>query len=172
MSLSQAVAAADAARAGQTASTQEVLSFRLGSEEYGIDILKVQEIRSYEPPTRIAHAPAHMRGVINLRGVIVPVVDLRQRFGAPSAVIDGFTVVIVLHLGARTVGIVVDSVSDVLQIGSDDIRPAPQVNCTIDAAFITGLGSIAERTLILLDIQALLNSPDMGLVDLPLGAVH
>ncbi|MET0210364.1 MAG: chemotaxis protein CheW, partial [Burkholderiaceae bacterium] len=110
--------------------------------------------------------------VINLRGVIVPVVDLRQRFGAPSAVIDGFTVVIVLHLGTRTVGIVVDSVSDVLQLAGEQIRPAPQVSCAIDAAYITGLGSIAERTLILLDIQALLNSPEMGLIDIALPGVH
>lgn len=159
-----ATASLPAAAAGPT---REYLSFRLGAEEYGIDILKVQEIRSYEAPTRIAHAPEHMRGVINLRGVIVPVVDLRQRFGAPSAVIDGFTVVIILHLGARTVGIVVDSVSDVLQLAAQDIRPAPQVSCAIDATFITGLGSAAERTLILLDIQALLNSSDMGLIDLP-----
>jgi len=165
-------AAAANAHVGAASSTQEVLSFRLGNEEYGIDILKVQEIRSYESPTRIAHAPEHMRGVINLRGVIVPVVDLRQRFGAPSASIDGLTVVIVLHLGARTVGIVVDSVSDVLQLASSDIRPAPQVSCSIDAAYITGLGSIAERTLILLDIQSLLTSPDMGLVDLPIGSMH
>lgn len=146
---------------------REYLTFRLGSEEYGIDILTVQEIRSHEPPTRIAHAPTYLKGVINLRGVIVPVVDLRDRFGCASAELNAFTVVIVLHLGQRTVGVVVDSVSDVLELAEDNIKPAPAIACAIDASYITGLGSVAERTLILLDIQALLTSPEMGLSDVP-----
>lgn len=159
--------------ADSTAAVQhprEYLTFRLGSEEYGIDILTVQEIRSHEPPTRIAHAPAHLKGVLNLRGVIVPVVDLRERFGCDRAELNAFTVVIVLHIGTRTVGIVVDSVSDVLELAAGDIKPAPAIACTIDATYITGLGSVADRTLILLDIQALLAAPEMGLIDAALAA--
>ena len=163
-----------AGSAGRSAAAapREYLTFRLGDEEYGIDILKVQEIRSYEPPTRIAGAPAYLKGVINLRGVIVPVVDLRKRFCAPSAQVNSFTVVIVLRLGVRTVGIVVDSVSDVLELAAGAIKPAPQIACAIDAAYITGLGSVTDRTLILLDIQALLTAPEMGLSDAPAQAVH
>ncbi len=160
------------AAAAVTPHPREVLSFRLGTEEYGIDILKVQEIRSYEAPTRIAHAPAYLKGVINLRGVIVPVVDLRQRFGAAEAGIDSFTVTIVLHLGQRTVGVVVDSVSDVLELAPETVKPAPAIACAIDAAYITGLASLPERTLILLDIHALLSAADMGLSDVALAAAH
>ena len=147
---------------------REVLSFRLGAEEYAIDILTVQEIRSHETPTRIAHAPAHLKGVMNLRGVIVPVVDLRERFGCARVEVDAFTVVIVLHLGARTVGVVVDAVSDVSELAPKTVRPAPDIASAVDAACITGLATLGERTLILLDIRALLGSPDMGLSDPPL----
>jgi purine-binding chemotaxis protein CheW len=147
---------------------REVLSFRLGAEEYGIDILTVQEIRSHEPPTRIAQAPGFLKGVMTLRGVIVPVVDLRERFGCASAAVDAFTVVIVLHLGARTVGVVVDSVSDVTELAPEAVKPAPPVASAVDAAFITGLATLGDRTLIVIDIRALLSSPDMGLSDVAL----
>src|SRR4030095_15004451 len=108
-----------AARAG------EYLTFRLGGEEYGIDILRVQEIRSYEQPTRIANAPGYLKGVVNLRGVIVPIVDLRVRLGCAQAEYNHFTVVIVLNVKGRVVGAVVDSVSDVLELAGAGIRPAP-----------------------------------------------
>ncbi|WP_157271988.1 chemotaxis protein CheW [Azohydromonas aeria] len=143
----------------------EFLTFRLGQEEYGIDILRVQEIRSYEQPTRIANAPSFMKGVVNLRGVIVPVVDLRIKLGCDSAEYNGFTVVIVLNVRGRIVGAVVDSVSDVLQLGREQIRPAPEMNSTVDASFITGIGSVGERMLILMDIEGLMSSADMGLID-------
>ena len=168
------VAAQDAARrtsAGAKASVQskavngEYLTFRLGAEEYGIDILRVQEIRSYEPPTRIANAPAFLKGVVNLRGVIVPIVDLRLKLGCDSAEYNHFTVVIVLNVRGRVVGAVVDSVSDVLELAGDTIRPAPAMNSTIDTGFITGIGSVADRMLILMDIEALMSSTDMGLMD-------
>ena len=142
----------------------EYLTFRLGSEEYGIDILKVQEIRSYEQPTRIANAPDFIKGVVNLRGVIVPILDLRLRLGQPGEY-NAFTVVIVLNVAGRVVGIVVDSVSDVLELGVDDVKPRPEVPAAMDARFITGLGKIGERMLILLDIEAMIKSPDFGLVD-------
>jgi len=144
--------------------TSQFLTFRIGAEEYGIDILRVQEIRSYEPPTRVAHAPAFVKGVVNLRGVIVPIVDLRLRLGQ-SGEYNAFTVVIVLNVLNRVVGIVVDSVSDVLELSAEQIKPRPEVAAALDARFITGLGKIAERMLILLDIQAMVGSPDFGLID-------
>ena len=149
----------------QTAAGGEYLTFRLGAEEYGIDILKVQEIRSYEPPTRIANAPAFIKGVVNLRGVIVPIVDLRVKLGCDSADVNAFTVVIVLNVRGRVVGAVVDSVSDVLELRGDAVRAAPQMNSQVDAGFITGIGTVNDRMLILMDIEALMTSPDMGLVD-------
>ena len=153
--------------AGPVAHPGEYLTFRLGGEEYGIDILRVQEIRSYEQPTRIANAPAFLKGVVNLRGVIVPIIDLRLKLGCDSAEFNHFTVVIVLNVRGRVVGAVVDSVSDVLALGADAIRPAPGMNATIDTSFITGIGSVAERMLILMDIEALMSSTEMGLMDGP-----
>ena len=151
--------------ARQTAATGEYLTFRLGSEEYGIDILRVQEIRSYEPPTRIANAPSFIKGVVNLRGVIVPIVDLRLKLGCASAEINTFTVVIVLNVKGRVVGAVVDSVSDVLELSAEHIKPAPEMASAVDTRYLTGIGSIAERMLILMDIEALMSSADMGLID-------
>ncbi len=143
----------------------EFLSFKLGAEEYGIDILKVQEIRSYEQPTHIANAPSSVKGVVNLRGVIVPLVDLRLKFGLDTAEYNDFTVVIVLNISRRIVGVVVDSVSDVLQLAAEHIKPAPQFGSAIDCAFITGIGSVQDRMLVLMDIDALIGSAEMGLMD-------
>ena len=147
---------------------REYLTFRLGEEEYGIDILKVQEIRGYENPTRIANAPAFLKGVVNLRGTIVPIVDLRVRFGCLNAngeaEYNAFTVTLV-HIGQRTVGTVVDSVSDVVEIPAEAIRPAPEMKSAIDATYIKGLAHVGERMVILLDIESLLLSGDMGLVN-------
>jgi purine-binding chemotaxis protein CheW len=142
----------------------EFLTFRLGAEEYGIDILRVQEIRSYEAPTRIANAPAFIKGVVNLRGVIVPIVDLRLKLGCDTAEYNAFTVVIVLNVRGRVVGAVVDSVSDVLELAGEQVRPAPEMNASVDTSFITGIGSVGDRMLILMDIEALMSSEDMGLV--------
>ena len=143
----------------------EYLTFRLSSEEYGIDILRVQEIRSYEEPTRIANAPAFIKGVVNLRGVIVPVVDLRIKLGCEKVEYNGFTVVIVLNVHGRVVGAVVDSVSDVLELSTELIKPAPEMTLAVDTSFITGIASVNERMLILMDIEALMSSRDMGLID-------
>ncbi|MCM0609388.1 MAG: chemotaxis protein CheW [Ideonella sp. WA131b] len=140
----------------------EFLSFRLGGEEYGIDILRVQEIRSYESPTRIANAPHFIKGVVNLRGVIVPIVDLRLKLACETAEYTDFTVVIVLNLLGRVMGVVVDSVSDVLALGADSIRPAPQMTTSVDAGCIMGMGCVrtgdVERMLILTDIESLLGN--------------
>ena len=149
----------------QKAAASEFLTFRLGAEEYGIDILRVQEIRSYEAPTRIANAPSFIKGVVNLRGVIVPVVDLRLKLNCASAEYNDFTVVIVLNVRGRVVGAVVDSVSDVLELNREQINAAPEMNTSMDTSFVTGIASVGERMLILMDIEALMSSPDMGLVD-------
>ncbi|MBA4343269.1 MAG: chemotaxis protein CheW [Methylibium sp.] len=151
---------------------REYLSFRLGREEYGIDILRVQEIRSYEEPTRIADAPAFIKGVVNLRGVIVPIVDLRLKLACESADCTDLTVVIVLNLRGKVIGTVVDSVSDVLALGADQIMPAPQMNVSMAADYILGIGCVksgdVERMLILTDIEALMSSAEMGLLDAPM----
>jgi purine-binding chemotaxis protein CheW len=158
--------ASGAARA--QAASGEFLTFRLGQEEYGIDILRVQEIRSYEPPTRIANAPEFIKGVVNLRGVIVPIIDLRLKLGCASHEINDFTVVIVLNVRGRVIGAVVDSVSDVLELGGEQIKPAPELSTQVDAGFITGIGTVkngdALRMLILMDIEGLMSSAEMGLI--------
>lgn len=142
----------------------EYLTFRLDREEYGIDILKVQEIRGYEPPTRIANAPPFIKGVVNLRGTIVPIVDMRLKFNCANAEYDDFTVVIILNLHQRIVGIVVDSVSDVMGLVPDQMRAAPEIESIINSDAIIGLGSLADRMLILLDIEKLMSDAEMGLV--------
>ncbi|BDH45398.1 chemotaxis protein CheW [Salmonella enterica subsp. enterica serovar Choleraesuis] len=143
----------------------EFLVFTLGAEEYGIDILKVQEIRGYDRVTRIANTPEFIKGVTNLRGVIVPIVDLRVKFAQQAVSYNDNTVVIVLNLSQRVVGIVVDGVSDVLQLSPQQIRPAPEFAVTLDTAYLTGLGAVDERMLILVDIEKLLNSEEMALID-------
>jgi len=144
---------------------QEYLTFTLGPEEYAIDILKVQEIRGYESPTTIANAPEFLKGVINLRGTIVPIVDLRIKFNVGKADYTPFTVVIILNISNRVVGIVVDSVSDVTMLRSDQIRPAPEFAATVDTKYIKGLGTLNERMLIVIDIERLMISQEMALVD-------
>ena len=143
---------------------REFLAFKLGTEEYGIDILRVQEIRSYEKPTRIAKAPDFIKGVINLRGVIVPIVDLRLKFHLDDASYTEFTVVIVLNIGSRVVGIVVDAVSDVITLSSDQLRPVPDFSSTIASEHVLAIGAIEERMLILIDIDKLMTSEEMGLI--------
>jgi purine-binding chemotaxis protein CheW len=164
MGVMERIGAATAARGS------EFLTFKLGGEEYGIDILKVQEIRGYEAVTRIANAPAFIKGVVNLRGVIVPIVDLRVKFALGEARYDTFTVVIILNVSGRVVGAVVDSVSDVLQLDQKQIKPAPEFNSLLDASYLKGLGTVdsseGERLLILVDIERLMSSPDMGLMEM------
>ncbi|ERH67095.1 MULTISPECIES: chemotaxis protein CheW [Pantoea] len=150
--------------AGETVG-QEFLVFTLGDEEYGIDILKVQEIRGYDQVTRIANTPEFIKGVTNLRGVIVPIIDLRVKFSQPDVEYNENTVVIVLNLEHRVVGIVVDGVSDVLSLTQDQIRPAPEFAVTMSTEYLTGLGALGERMLILVDIEKLLSSEEMALVD-------
>jgi len=154
---------------GEAASHQlnEFLTFRLGAEEYGIDILKVQEIRGYDSDaiTQIANSPDFIKGVVNLRGIIVPIIDMRIKFMLGNADYDQFTVVIILNVGGRIVGIVVDGVSDVISLNMEQLRPTPEFGSVIDTKYITGLGTLDDRMLIMVDIEKLMNSEDMGLVD-------
>lgn len=142
----------------------EYLTFLLADESYAIDILRVQEIRSYEAPTRIANAPAFIKGVVNLRGIIVPIIDLRLKLNCPTADYNTFTVVIVLNVRDRIIGIVVDSVSDVVELSQGVIKPAPEFNSVLDTSFITGIASVGERMLIVVDIEQLMGSAEMGLI--------
>ena len=144
--------------------TTEVLSFRLGGEEYALSILKVQEIRGYDNVTRIASAPDYLKGVVNLRGIIVPIVDMRIKFNVGNPTYDTFTVVIVLNINGHTIGIVVDSVSDVVTLAPDQIKAAPDLGTSVAAEYLQGLGTVDERMLILLDIDKLLSSDEMGLL--------
>ena len=143
--------------------TQEFLTFRLGDEEYGVDILKVQEIRGYDTVTKIPDAPEYVKGVINLRGTIMPVVDLRLRFRLGEPRYDEFTVMIILHLDSRKVGMVVDSVSDVLNLRESQMLPPPDFGGHLNANSIRGLGSAGERLVILIDIERFMASEDMAL---------
>ncbi|WP_394808643.1 chemotaxis protein CheW [Nitrosomonas sp.] len=143
----------------------EFLTFRLGDEEYGIEILKVQEIRGYDSITQIANAPEFIKGVVNLRGIIVPIVDMRIKFRLGTADYDQFTVVIILNVAGRVMGIVVDGVSDVLTLEAEQMRPTPEFGSVIDTEYIMGLGTVEERMLILIDIEKLMSSSDMGLID-------
>jgi purine-binding chemotaxis protein CheW len=147
-----------------TNNTTEVLSFRLGGEEYALSILKVQEIRGYDAVTRIASAPDYLKGVVNLRGIIVPIVDMRIKFNVGEPTYDAFTVVIVLNINGHTIGVVVDSVSDVVTLSPDQIKPAPELGSSVAAEYLQGLGTVNDRMLILLDIDKLLSSEDMGLL--------
>lgn len=142
----------------------EMLTFSLGTEEYAIDILKVQEIRGYEAVTKIANTPAFIKGVINLRGVIVPIVDLRIKFNLGDVAYNEFTVVIILNIGKRVVGAVVDGVSDVVSLKDEDIHPAPEFGA-LDMQYLTGLATVNEQMLILVDIERLMSSADMALVE-------
>ncbi len=164
MTLAHATAAQD--RGAATAEApREFLTFTLGSEEYGVDILKVQEIRGYDTVTRIPDTPAFIKGVINLRGTIVPVVDMRLKFRLEQADYNVFTVMIILNVAQRVVGMVVDGVSDVLQLSAEQICPAPELGGAVGSRFVTGIGTLDARMLILVDIEKLMSSPEMALVD-------
>ncbi len=158
-------ASPDTTMNGVPAAGNEFLTFTLGREEYGIDILKVQEIRGYDAVTGIANAPPFIKGVINLRGIIVPIVDMRIKFNLGKAEYDPFTVVIILNIAERVVGMVVDGVSDVITLSPEQVRAAPEFGAALDTRYILGLGTVDRRMIILLDIERLMTSRDMELVD-------
>jgi purine-binding chemotaxis protein CheW len=158
-------AAAGMSSGAVDAKAMEVLAFTLGHEEYGIDIQKVQELRGYDTVTRIANAPEHIKGVVNLRGIIVPIIDMRIKFNLGTPTYDQFTVVIVLNIGNRVMGMVVDSVSDVITLKPEQIKPAPEMDSVLDTGYLIGLGTLDERMLILVDIDKLMSSSEMGLIE-------
>ncbi len=145
--------------------SRELLTFTLGREEYGIDILKVQEIRGYDAVTTIANAPEFIKGVINLRGIIVPIVDMRIKFKLGNVTYDETTVVIILNVANRVVGMVVDGVSDVLTLKPEQIRPAPEFGAALDTRYLQGLGTVDDRMLILVDIEKLITGSEMELIE-------
>ena len=152
---------------GQAAggNSRELLTFTLGSEEYGIDILKVQEIRGYDAVTTIANAPEFIKRVINLRGIIVPIIDMRIKFKLGNVTYNQLTVVIILNVANRVVGIVVDGVSDVITLTADQLKPAPEFSTSLDTQYISGLGTVDDRMIIVVDIEKLMTSRDMELVE-------
>jgi purine-binding chemotaxis protein CheW len=145
--------------------SRELLTFTLGSEEYGIDILKVQEIRGYDAVTTIANSPEFIKGVINLRGIIVPIVDMRIKFNLGNVTYNELTVVIILNVANRVIGIVVDGVSDVITLAAEQLKPSPEFSSTLDTQYITGLGTVDARMIIVVDIERLMTSRDMELVE-------
>ena len=149
----------------------EFLAFTLGQEEYGVDIQKVQELRGYDAVTRIANAPEHIKGVVNLRGIIVPIIDMRIKFNLGTPTYDQFTVVIILNIASRVMGMVVDSVSDVITLSPEQVKPAPEMGAVLDADYLIGLGTLDDRMLILVDLEKLMTSEDMGLVQQAASAV-
>ncbi|MBI3480478.1 MAG: chemotaxis protein CheW [Nitrosomonadales bacterium] len=144
---------------------RELLTFTLGREEYGIDILKVQEIRGYDAVTTIANSPEFIKGVINLRGIIVPIIDMRIKFKLGNVTYNELTVVIILNVAKRVVGIVVDGVSDVIALTSEQIKAAPEFSSALDMQYITGVGTVDNRMIIIVDIEKLMSSRDMDLVE-------
>jgi purine-binding chemotaxis protein CheW len=143
----------------------EFLAFTLGEEEYGIDIQKVQELRGYDAVTRIANSPDFIKGMVNLRGIIVPIIDMRIKFDLGAPTYDQFTVVIILNIAGRVMGMVVDSVSDVITLTAEQIKPAPEMGAALDTDYLIGLGAVDERMLILIDIGKLMSGNEMDLIE-------
>lgn len=144
---------------------REFLSFLLGEEQYALDIMSVKEIRGYEPVTKIANAPPFIKGVLNLRGDIVPIVDLRIKFCVGEATYNEFTIVIMLNVCNRIVGIVVDAVSDVIKLASDDIKPPPEFGVAFDTQFLHGLAEVNDAMVIIVNIESLISSESLALFD-------
>jgi purine-binding chemotaxis protein CheW len=159
------------ARSATREQVREVLVFVLGGEEYAVDILKVQEIRGYEKVTAIPSAPPYLKGVVNLRGIIVPVIDMRIKFGLAEAKYDSFTVVIILRVAGRVIGIVVDGVSDVVRLAPSEVKPAPGLGSIVDSGFLAGLATQGDRMILLLEIEKFLASGELKLVEQAANAV-
>ena len=164
MQSAQANLSALGSRSSSDVAAHEFLAFTLGQEEYGIEILKVQELRGYESVTSIANSPEFIKGVVNLRGIIVPIIDMRIKFNLGTPTYDQFTVVIILNISGHTMGMVVDSVSDVITLSPDQIKAPPEMGTAFKTDYLIGLGTLDERMLILVDIDKLMSSDDMGLV--------
>jgi purine-binding chemotaxis protein CheW len=139
----------------------QYLTFTLGDEEYGVEILKVQEIKGYSTITPIPNTPPYVRGVMNLRGTIIPVVDLRSKFAMPETEYTRFTVIIVVTIGTKVVGLVVDAVSDVLNVPRGDIQPTPDFGSQVDTRFIEGMAKAGDKLIVLLNIDKVLGAEEL-----------
>lgn len=151
----------EAAPQGVTAFHQ-FLTFALGQEEYGVEILKIQEIKGFSAITPLPNAPAYIKGVLNLRGTIVPIVDLRKKFGMPEEAYTKFTVIVVVQVQGKIMGFIVDAVSDVLTVTGADIQPTPDLHGQVDTTFLNGLAKTGEKLVILLDIEKVLTAGEIG----------
>lgn len=147
---------ATAEKIALTAGTQQFLTYTLGAEEYGVDIMMVREVKGWADVTRLPNTPDYLRGVLNLRGIVIPIFDLRARFGGPLTEATEKHVVVILAVGGRTIGLLVDAVSDILTVENEEIKPAPESDISIDQRFIAGLIAAPERMVVLLDMAALL----------------
>jgi purine-binding chemotaxis protein CheW len=146
---------------GLTTDGSQFLTFQLGEELYGVDILRVQEIKGYTAVTKIPNTPAHIKGVLNLRGTIVPIVELRTKFGMETIDYTMFTVIVVVVVREKIMGLVVDAVSDVLNIDRQDIQPPPQFGAKVDVSFLNGIGKSGDKLIALLDMDRLLSDDDV-----------
>jgi purine-binding chemotaxis protein CheW len=146
-----------------TGTTHQFLTFALGAEEYGVEILKIQEIKGYSAITPLPNAPHYVKGVLNLRGTIVPILDLRAKFGLPAVDTTACTVIVVVQVQGKTMGCVVDAVSDVLTVTSDAIQPTPDCHGQLDTRLLTGLAQAGEKLVILLDIDKVLGGAALNL---------
>ncbi len=146
---------------GLTTDGSQFLTFQLGEELYGVDILRVQEIKGYTAVTKIPNTPAHIKGVLNLRGTIVPIVELRTKFGMNTIDYTMFTVIVVVVVREKIMGLVVDAVSDVLNIDKKEIQPAPQFGAKVDVSFLNGIGKSGDKLIALLDMDRLLSDDDL-----------
>ena len=144
---------------------RQYLTFELGDEFYGVNILKVQEIKGYTDVTRIPNTPDYMKGVLNLRGTIVPIINLRMKFGLDQIDFTAFTVIVVVVVNERVMGMIVDSVSDVLTLGADDMKPAPALGTSVDTSFIDGIATTDDRLVTLLDIDRVLTEKELEQVE-------
>jgi purine-binding chemotaxis protein CheW len=157
---------AKADRGGTSASdSDQFLTFLLQGEEYGIEILRVQEIKGITKVRPIPNAPRYVKGVVNLRGTVVPILDLRSRFGMSDAEYNQFTVIIMVSVGAKVVGLVVDAVSDVLNITGDAIEDTPEIGGEVDTSFFRGMGKVGEKLVLLLNVDKLLAGEKLDIAD-------
>lgn len=151
--------------ASHDAPTSQYLTLNLAQEEYGVDILAVREIRGWTPVTRIPQAPPYVLGVLNLRGAIVPVIDMRLRFGLPREEYTANTVTVIVAVGGRNFGVVVDAVSDVLDVKTSELRPVPDMGTTVDTEYLKGLTAVEDRMVLLLDVDKLLQPQDAQMLE-------
>src|ERR1700761_2677643 len=146
----------------QPPASSQFLTFLLDEREYGLELFKIQEIRGFVPVTPIPNVPPHVRGVMNLRGTVLPVVDLRMKFRLPPIEYNKFTVIVIAMVGEKMVGLLVDAVSDVLQVAQESIRDAPNFGSAVDTRFIDGVFQTRERLAIALNLEKLLSDIELG----------